>query len=150
MSGIELYVVIGFAFLVVLIGIGAVFFLRREPEFVARKPAYPLLTLGIIFLIPGLLTLIIDGERTVFLYMGLVFTLSGIIVRFLIKSKNGFNVSRLILISSLIGFTLGSTSGVAVGMIFDLPEILLIILLGAIGLLAGILFGRLIQRQSLV
>ena len=148
MSGIVLYVVIGVALIAIVIGIVAVILKRREPNRVERNSAYPMLTLGIIFLIPGLITLILDGEQTVFLSLGIIFTLSGLVARFLIKTPDDPEVRRLTLIGSLIGFTVGGASGAAISMVFDLPDIPLIILLGAIGLLVGMVLGRLYQRRS--
>ena len=66
MSGTVLYVVIGVALIAIVIGIVAVVLMRREPRRMERNSAYPMLTLGIIFLMPGLITLILDGQQTVF------------------------------------------------------------------------------------
>ena len=148
MSGVVLYVVIGVAILAVVIGIVALVLKRREPNRVERNSAYPMLTLGIVFLIPGLIALILDGEQTVFLSLGIIFTLSGLAARFLIKTPDDPEARRLTLIGSLIGFTAGGASGAAISLVFDLADIPLIILCGAIGLLAGMVVGRLYQRRS--
>jgi uncharacterized membrane protein YoaK (UPF0700 family) len=147
LSGVFLYVVIGVAIIAIMIGIMAVVLMRRTPNRVERNSAYSMLTLGIIFLIPGLITLILDGEPTVFLSLGIIFTLSGLAARFLIKAPDDPEVRRLTLIGSLIGFTVGGASGAVISLVFDLPEIPLIILLGAIGLLTGMVLGRIYRHR---
>jgi len=64
-----LYIVFGVAFIAVLAGEFALTRWRREPRIVKRDAVHPMPILGIVFLVPGLLDPILDGEGSVFLNM---------------------------------------------------------------------------------
>jgi hypothetical protein len=49
---------------------GTFYFRRHKLRTSTRNKLHPLLILGIIFLFPGLLNLIMDGEESVFLSLG--------------------------------------------------------------------------------
>lgn len=147
MNGITLYMVIGAALVVLLVGAVALIRWRREPGIRDRNRIHPLLLLGIVFLVPGLLNLIMDGEESVFLTMGIIFTLSGIAAQFLIRTPQDSETRRRSLIASLIGFSIGAAAGAALSLVFGWPLILMIVGFGALGLLIGMLLGRFYQSR---
>ena len=81
-----LYKVIGVALVVLWVGAVALVRWRQEPRIRERNGVHPLLLLGIVFVIPGLPNLIMDGEESVFLTRGIIFTLAGIIAQFLTRT----------------------------------------------------------------
>jgi len=147
MNDTTMYIITGLILITLLVG--AVVFIRsrRGLRFKERNNLHPLLLLGIIFLIPGLMNLIMDGEESVFLTMGVVFTISGIVAQLLIRTPQESQARKRSLIGSLIGFSVGAAIGAALSLVFDWPLILMIVLLGAFGLLIGMLLGRLYQRR---
>jgi len=67
--------IIGLALAALPAGAGLLYFQRRNLGARRRKDLHPLLILGIIFLFPGIFTLVIDGEESVYLSLGIVFTI---------------------------------------------------------------------------
>jgi len=145
---ITMYIIIGLILITLLVGAGVMLLRRRrEPRIKDRNNLHPLLILGIVFLVPGLMNLIMDGEESVFLLMGVVFTISGIVAQLLIRTPKESQDRKQILIGSLIGFSVGAAIGAALNLVFNWPLILMIVLFGALGLLIGLLIGRLYQRR---
>lgn len=145
--------------IVILIGIGLVAvlavvaaFLRKgkEPESGKFSAGYQMLTLGIVFLIPGLFALIRDGESTSFLSLGIIFTLSGLVTRFLIKPADISEQRTRVTLGVVVGFLVGGALGAAASMVFDLPSVPLILLGIVLGSLPGLGIGILNKRQGKV
>jgi len=148
MTGSILYVVIGVAIIAVLIGAVAWNRWRRGPQTRQENKIHPLLILGIIFLIPGLMNLIQDGETSVFLNMGIIFTLSGLAAQVLVKTQDDPQVRKVTLLSSLAGLLVGGVSGVAFSMFIGRPFSLTMIIFCTLGLVGGMVFGRLYLRSN--
>lgn len=147
MNEITIYIIVGLILSTLLVGAGVLLLRLRDPKISERKKLHPLLILGIIFLFPGLLSLIMDGEESVFLSLGVVFTISGIVAQLLIRVPTDDHGRKHSIIGSLLGFSLGAATGVALSLVFGWPPILMILLLGALGLLAGLLLGRIYQSR---
>jgi hypothetical protein len=143
MIGNNPFIIIGVGLIAALGGVVALIRWRRGPQTREDNKIHPLLILGIVFLIPGLMNLIQDGEFSIFLNMGIIFTLSGLAAQILIKTHNDPDVRKVILLGSLIGLFVGGISGAAIGMIFGWPLPLTIVLFCTAGLLLGMGFGRL-------
>jgi LPXTG-motif cell wall-anchored protein len=148
MTGNTLYIVIGVTILAVLGGAVAWVRRRRDPQSGEGNKIHPLLLLGIVFLIPGLMNLIQDGELSGFLNLGIIFTLSGLAAQVLIKNQADPEVRKVILLSSLAGLLLGGMSGAVISMIVGWPFPLTIVLFCTLGLLLGMLFSRLYLRSN--
>ena len=142
-----LYKVIGGALVAFLVGAVALVRWRRELRIRERNGVHPLLLLGIVFVIPGLPNLIMDGEESVFLTMGIIFTLAGIIAQFLTRTPQDSVARKRSLIGSLIGFSVGAAAGAALYLVFGWPLILMILGFGALGLLAGMFVERFYQSR---
>ena len=147
----------GSTIIVILIGVGlvgilavVVAFLRKGKESEESKfsPSYPMLTLGIVFLIPGLFALIKDGEGTTFLYLGIIFTLSGLVTRFLIKPADLAEHRMRVALGVVVGFLVGGALGAAASMIFDLSSVPLILLGITLGSFPGLVIGILQKREG--
>ncbi len=147
MNDITIYIVVGLILITLLVGAGVLLLRRRDPKISERNKLHPLLILGIIFLFPGIWNLIMDGEESVFLLMGVVFTISGIVAQYLIKTPKDSQARQRSLIGSLIGFSVGAAIGIALSLFFSWPPILMIVLSIAVGLLTGLLLGRLYQSR---
>lgn len=147
MNQITMYTIIGIALVALLVGAGIYFFRRRELRTSKGERLHPLLILGIIFLFPGLLNLITDGEESVFLSMGIIFTISGVAAQLLIRTRPGDQARRYGLMGSLFGFTIGAAAGAGISLVWGWPLILMIVVLGALGLLVGLLLGNLYWRR---
>lgn len=141
-------ILIGVALVAVLAVIVA--FLRRGKESKDSKfsAGYQILILGIVFLIPGLFALIRDGESTAFLSLGIIFTLSGFVTRFLIKPADLSEHRTRITLGLVVGFLVGGALGAAASMVFDLPSVPLILLGITLGSLPGLAIGILQKRQG--
>jgi len=125
---------------------GALYFRRHKLRTSAGNKLHPLLLLGFIFLFPGLLNLIMDGEESVFLSLGVVFTISGMTAQFLLQAPPVDQARRYGLTGSLLGFALGAATGTVLSLVFGWSPILLIVVLGALGLAAGMLLARFYRR----
>jgi Trk-type K+ transport system membrane component len=143
MPGSIFYVVIGVAIVVVLIGAAAWIRWRRGPMSRDENKIHPLLILGIVFLIPGLINLIQEGEFSSFLNMGIIFTLSGLAAQVLIKNQDDPQVRKVTLLSSLAGLLVGGVSGAVFSVFVEWPNTLTLILFCSLGLVIGMVFGRL-------
>jgi len=148
MSGAVLYAVIGVAIVAALVGLVALIRLRWEPRSVKRTAVSPMLMLGIIFLIPGLVNLILDGETSVFLSLGIIFTLSGLVSVYLLKPSIFPGDSAQIRTGGLIGFLLGGALGAAASMVFGYSSVIAILVSASLGVLVGIAFVIIFRRLS--
>ena len=142
-----LYKVIGVALVVLWVGAVALVRWRQEPRIRERNGVHPLLLLGIVFVIPGLPNLIMDGEESVFLTRGIIFTLAGIIAQFLTRTPQDSVARKRSLIGSLIGFSAGAAAGATLSLVYDWPLILMILGFGALGLLIGMFVERFYQSR---
>ena len=142
-----LFIIGGVVLTALLVGTVVMLIRRGEPKIGERKKLHPLLILGIIFLFPGLLNLIMDGEESVFLSMGVVFTISGIVAQLLIRVPTDDHGRKRNIIGSFLGFSLVAVIGVALSLVFGWPPILMIVLFIALGLLTGLLLGRIYQSR---
>lgn len=147
MNEITIYIIVGLILITLLVGAGVLLLRRRDPKISERKKLHPLLILGIIFLFPGILNLIMDGEESVFLSLGIVFTISGIVAQFLIKTPQDAQVRKRYLIGSFLGISLGAATGAALSLVFGWPWILMVLLSIALGLLTGLLLGRIYESR---
>lgn len=148
MSEFTVYIVIGVAIAGAIFGFVALIRADRQPRSVEQTAIYPMQILGIVFLFPGVLNLILHGEYSVFLSLGIIFTLSGLVANLLIRPAQDPGNKRQTLVGSLIGFTVGGSLGAAVSMVFEFPPVPLILLVGAVGLLVGMVVGLLQQRRD--
>lgn len=85
MNNTTVYILIGIVIIAVLALVVALIRRGSEPRNVERTAGRQILILGIVFLIPGLLNLILDGETSAFLSLGIIFTLSGLVSVYLLK-----------------------------------------------------------------
>ena len=150
MSEVTVYIVVGVAIVAAIFGLVALMRADRQPRSVERTAIYPMQILGVVFLFPGVLNLILHGENSVFLTLGIIFTFSGLVANLLIRPTQDSGNNRQILVGSMIGFTVGGSVGAAVSMFFELQAALMILIFGAAGLLAGMVVGILQQRRSQV
>jgi len=148
MSGAVLYAVIGVAIVAALVGLVALIRLRWEPRSVKRTAVSPMLMLGIIFLIPGLFNLIRDGETSVFLSLGIILTVSGLVSVYLLKPSIFPGDSAQIRTGGLIGFLLGGALGAAASMVFGYSSVIAILVSASLGVLVGIAFVIIFRRLS--
>lgn len=149
MNNILLSILIGVAIFSFVVGVVSLFLAWKDARD-KKIPLYPMLTLGIVFLFPGIIALILHQEYTIFLSLGIIFSLSGAVARYVSKWASYPKDRSIIFFSSLIGFTIGGVGGAAISMFVNLPDLPLIVLLGTFGLLAGMLFGQFSRRYSQV
>jgi len=147
-SDITSYLVIGVLVIVALVGVLAFFLRRGERKSTERSTGRQILILGIIFLIPGLFNLIRDGETSVFLSLGIIFTLSGLVSVYLLKPSIFPGDSAQIRTGGLIGFLLGGALGGAASMVFGYPSVIAILVAASLGVLVGITFVMIFRRFS--
>ncbi|MBK5109148.1 MAG: hypothetical protein JJE12_13505 [Anaerolineales bacterium] len=147
MNDLSIPIIIGIALAALPVGAGILYFQRRNLGARRRKNLHPLLILGIIFLFPGIFTLVIDGEESVYLSLGIVFTISGITAQFLQQAPPDDQARRYGLTASLLGFSLGVATGAVLSLVFGWSPILLLVVFGALGLLVGMLLGRFYRRR---
>ena len=148
MNGITSYIIIGIALIAVLVGVLALFLRRGDRKSTERSAGRQILMLGIIFLIPGLFNLIRDGETSVFLSLGIVFTLSGLVSIYLLKPSVFPGDSAQIRTGALIGFLLGGALGAAASMVFGYSSVIAILVSASLGVLVGIAFVMIFRRLS--
>jgi hypothetical protein len=124
------------------VGAGMIYFMRRGLISSGGGTLHPLLILGIIFLFPGILNLILYGEESVFLSLGVIFTISGITSQLLRHTHPEDHARRYSLTGALLGFAIGAILGALLSLGFGWSPILMIVISGALGLLLGSLWGR--------
>lgn len=124
------------------VGAGMTYF--RQRGLIARgvRTLHPLLILGIVFLFPGILNLILYGEESVFLSLGVIFTISGITSQLLWITHPEDHSRRYSLTGALLGFATGAILGALLSLGFGWSPILLIVISGSMGLVLGSLWGR--------
>ena len=127
------------------VGAGMIYFRRRGMLARGGGTLHPLLILGIVFLFPGLLNLILSGEESVFLSLGVIFTISGITAQLLRHTHPEDHSRRCSLTGALLGFAIGAILGALLSLGFGWSPVLLIVISGAMGLLLGSLWGRFYQ-----
>ena len=146
MSDITSYLVIGVLVIAALVGVLAFFLRRGGRKSTDRSTGRQILILGIIFLIPGLFNLIRDGETSVFLSLGIIFTLSGLVSVYLLKPSIFPGDSGQIRTGGLIGFLLGGALGAAASMVFGYSSVIAILVSASLGVLVGIAFVMIFRR----
>ncbi len=146
MSDITSYLVIGVLVIAALVGVLAFFLRRGGRKSTDRSTGRQILILGIIFLIPGLFNLIRDGETSVFLSLGIIFTLSGLVSVYLLKPSIFPGDSNQIRMSGLIGLLLGGAIGAAASMVFGYPSVIAILVSASLGVLVGVAFVMIFRR----
>ena len=146
MSDITSYLVIGILVIAALVGVLAFFLRRGGRKSTDRSTGRQILILGIIFLIPGLFNLIRDGETSVFLSLGIIFTLSGLVSVYLLKPSIFPGDSGQIRTGGIIGFLLGGALGAAASMVFGYSSVIAILVSASLGVLVGIAFVMIFRR----
>ena len=146
MSDITSYLVIGVLVIAALVGVLAFFLRRGGRKSTDRSTGRQILILGIIFLIPGLFNLIRDGETSVFLSLGIIFTLSGLVSVYLLKPSIFPGDSGQIRTGGIIGFLLGGALGAAASMVFGYSSVIAILVSASLGVLVGIAFVMIFRR----
>ena len=124
------------------VGAGMIYFRRRGLIARGGGNLHPLLILGVIFLFPGILNLILYGEESVFLSLGVIFTISGITAQILRLTHPDDHFKRYILTGALLGYVIGTILGALLSLGFGWSPILLIVISGSLGLLLGTMWGR--------
>ena len=148
MSDITSYLVIGVLVIAALVGVLAFFLRRGGRKSTDRSTGRQILILGIIFLIPGLFNLIRDGETSVFLSLGIIFTLSGLVSVYLLKPSIFPGDSGQIRTGGIIGFLLGGALGAAASMVFGYSSVIAILASASLGVLVGIAIVIIFRRLS--
>ena len=146
MSDITSYLVIGILVIAALVGVLAFFLRRGGRTSTDRSTGRQILILGIIFLIPGLFNLIRDGETSVFLSLGIIFTLSGLVSVYLLKPSIFPGDSGQIRTGGIIGFLLGGALGAAASMVFGYSSVIAILVSASLGVMVGIASVMIFRR----
>ena len=146
MSDITSYLVIGILVIAALVGVLAFFLRRGGRKSTDRSTGRQILILGIIFLIPGLFNLIRDGETSVFLSLGIIFTLSGLVSVYLLKPSIFPGDSGQIRTGGIIGFLLGGALGAAASMVFGYSSVIAILVSASLGVMVGIASVMIFRR----
>lgn len=141
------YLLIGMVVIAVLVAVLFLIFRKDIAKIDDRMTGRQFLLLGIVFLVPGLISLFLDGETSVFLSLGAIFTFSGLVSRYLLEPATFPGYSVKIRTGALIGLLTGSVIGAALSIVFGYPSVIATVFSAALGVLIGAMVGVIYLRS---